>query len=203
MVELWWPDREVSLVEVPDRYIDEFDLHLKRGTRDEIDGWVHVVGAPVGSEIKVSLDKDGLTTGVTGKTEADGKAQIHFVDAKLQLWSPEHPVLYRVVLAAGEDRLEDEMGFRTIETREHNTSERQPIFLKGISVPPRLLSHRPRVSEQDAEALLGWVHELEKLCPLGPLSAQRAHDAACGSHGHTGVVGNTRLLACHFETWWC
>ena len=162
----WWNygglTREVSLVEVPDRYIDEFDLHLKRGTRDEIDGWVHVVGAPVGSEIKVSLDKDGLTTGVTGKTEADGKAQIHFVDAKLQLWSPEHPVLYRVVLAAGEDRLEDEMGFRTIETRGTQILlNGQPIFLKGISVHAEAPYRTGRAfSEQDAEALLGWVHEL-------------------------------------------
>lgn len=88
--------REVSLVEVPDRYIDEFDLHLKRGTGDEIEGWVHVVGAPTGSEIKVTIEKEGQTTGVTGKTESDGRAQIHLLDGKLQLWSPEHPVLYRV-----------------------------------------------------------------------------------------------------------
>jgi len=119
----WWNygglTREVSLVEVPDRYIDEFDLHLKRGTRDEFDGWVHVVGAPVGSEIKVSLDKDGLTTGVTGKTEADGKAQIHFVDAKLQLWSPEHPVLYRVSWRREKTGWKTRWDSETIETAEH------------------------------------------------------------------------------------
>ena len=162
----WWNygglTREVSLVEVPDRYIDEFDLHLKRGTRDEIEGWVHVVGAPTGSEIKVTLDKDGQTTGITGKTEADGKAQIHLVDGKLQLWSPEHPVLYRVILTAGEDRLEDEMGFRTIETRGTQILlNGQPIFLKGISVHAEAPYRTGRAfSEQDAETLLGWVHEL-------------------------------------------
>jgi len=162
----WWNygglTREVSLVEVPDRYIDEFDLHLKRGTQDEIEGWVHVVGAPVGSEIKVTLDKDGQTSGITGKTEADGKAQIHLVDPKLQLWSPEHPALYRVILTAGEDRLEDEMGFRTIETRGTQIFlNGQPIFLKGISVHAEAPYRTGRAfSEQDAETLLGWVHEL-------------------------------------------
>ncbi len=162
----WWNygglTREVSLVEVPDRYIDEFDLHLKRGTRDEIEGWVHVVGAPAGSEIKVTLDKDGQTVGITGKTEPDGRAQIHLVDAKLQLWSPEHPVLYRVILTAGEDRLEDEMGFRTIETRGIQILlNGQPIFLKGISVHAEAPYRTGRAfSERDAETLLGWVQEL-------------------------------------------
>jgi beta-glucuronidase len=162
----WWNygglTREVSLVEVPDRYIDEFDLHLKRGTTDEIEGWVHVVGATTGSEIKVTLEKEGRSTGITAKTEQDGKAQIHLVDANLQLWAPEHPLLYRVILTAGEDRLEDEMGFRTIETRGTQILlNGQPIFLKGISVHAEAPYRTGRAfSEQDAETLLGWVHEL-------------------------------------------
>ena len=162
----WWNygglTREVSLVEVPESYIDEFDLHLRRGTTDEIDGWVHVVGAPIGSEVKVTLEKDGQTTGVTGKTEADGKARIHIQDGKLQLWSPEHPVLYRVKLRGGEDTLEDEMGFRTIETRGTQILlNGQPIFLKGISVHAEAPYRTGRAfSEEDVETLLGWVHEL-------------------------------------------
>src|SRR5271165_3431607 len=162
----WWNygglTREVSLVEVPDRYIDEFDLHLKRGTRNEIEGWVHVVGAPTGSEIKVTLEKEGRSAGITAKTGEDGRAQIHLVDANLQLWAPEHPVLYRVLLMAGEDRLEDEMGFRTIEARETQILlNGQPIFLKGISVHAEAPYRTGRAfSEQDAETLLGWVHEI-------------------------------------------
>jgi len=162
----WWNygglTREVSLVEVPDHYIDEFDLHLKRGTQNEVEGWVHVVGATAGSEIKITFDKDGQSTGITGKTEADGRAPIHLVDAKLQLWSPENPVLYHVILTAGEDRLEDDMGFRTIETRGTQILlNGQPIFLKGISVHAEAPYRTGRAfSEQDAETLLGWVHEL-------------------------------------------
>jgi beta-glucuronidase len=162
----WWNygglTREVSLVEVPDRYIDEFDLHLKRGTTDEIEGWVHVVGAAAGSDIQVTLEKEGQTTTVTGKTEADGIAQVHLLDGKLQLWAPEHPVLYHVTLTAGEDTLEDEIGFRTIEARGAEILlNGQPIFLKGISVHAEAPYRTGRAfSEEDVETLLGWVHEL-------------------------------------------
>jgi beta-glucuronidase len=162
----WWNygglTREVSLVEVPDRFIDEFDLHLKRGTTDEIEGWVHVVGAPAGSEVRVTIDKEGQTSNAEGKTETDGIAQIHLHDAKLQLWSPEHPVLYHVTLTAEEDILADDVGFRTIETRGTEILlNGQPIFLKGISVHAEAPYRTGRAfSEEDAETLLGWVHEL-------------------------------------------
>lgn len=162
----WWNygglTREVSLVEVPASFIDEFDLHLKRGTTDEVEGWVHVVGAVAGTEVKVTLEKDGGSAGATGRTEADGKARIHLSDGKLQLWSPEHPVLYRVKITAGEDALEDEMGFRTIETRGTEIFlNGQPIFLKGISVHAEAPYRTGRAySEEDVETLLGWVHEL-------------------------------------------
>ncbi len=162
----WWNygglTREVSLVEVPERYIDEFDLHLRRGTTDEIEGWVHVVGAPAGSEVRVALEKDGQSAVVTGETETDGRARIHLQVEKLQLWSPEHPALYRVTLKAGEDTLEDEMGFRTIETRGTEILlNGQPIFLKGINVHAEAPYRTGRAySEEDLETLLGWVHEL-------------------------------------------
>ncbi len=162
----WWNygglTREVSLVEVPERFVDEFDLHLKRGTTDEIEGWVHVVGAAAGTEVKVVLEKDGQSTFVTAKSEADGRVRIHLRDGKLQLWSPEHPVLYHVKITAGEDTLEDEIGFRTIETRGTEILlNGQPIFLKGISVHAEAPYRTGRAySESDVETLLGWVHEL-------------------------------------------
>jgi beta-glucuronidase len=162
----WWNygglTREVSLVEVPDRFIDEFDLHLKRGTRDEIEGWVHVIGAPAGSEVHLTLENQGHTTSTAGKTQLNGVAAIRLVDNTLQLWSPEHPVLYHAVLAAAGDRLEDDIGFRTIETRGTEILlNGQPIFLKGINIHAEATYRTGRAySEQDVRTLLGWVHEL-------------------------------------------
>ena len=44
----WWNYggliRDVYLVDVPNYYIDTFDLRLKRGTTNHIEGWVHVEG---------------------------------------------------------------------------------------------------------------------------------------------------------------
>jgi beta-glucuronidase len=163
----WWNygglTREVSLVEVPARYIDEFDLHLKRGTRDEVEGWVHIADAPAGSEVHLTLSaNEGVATEVTAKTRSDGRALIHLQNADLQLWSPEHPVLYHAVLATPDDRLEDDIGLRTIEVRGTEiVLNGQPIFLKGISIHAEAPYRTGRAySEQDVETLLGWVHEL-------------------------------------------
>ncbi len=55
----WWNyggiTRDVSLVEVPEQFIDDFDLHLQRGSKNVIEGWVHLEGAANGTEITVSI----------------------------------------------------------------------------------------------------------------------------------------------------
>lgn len=146
----WWNygglTREVSLVEVPEYYIDEFDLHLKRGTKDEIEGWVHVAGASTGSEIELNLELGRQTSSAIGKTDASGRAEIHLQDSRLQLWSPEHPALYHVTLSAVGDKLEDDIGFRHIETRGTQILlNGQPIFLKGVNAHAEAPSHRSRL----------------------------------------------------------
>ncbi len=34
--------RDVSLVDVPEKFIDDYDVHLKRDTKDNLAGYVHV-----------------------------------------------------------------------------------------------------------------------------------------------------------------
>jgi beta-glucuronidase len=162
----WWNyggiTGELSLIEVPERFFDEFDLHLKKGMRDEIEGWAHFAGAPAGTEVTLSMQEQDRTIRMTSKTDADGRATLHFADAHLRLWSPDQPALYTITLTAGEDRLEDEMGFRSIEVRGTQILlNGQPIFLKGINIHAEAPLHGGRAySEQDAETLLGWAHEL-------------------------------------------
>jgi beta-glucuronidase len=162
----WWNyggvTGDVSLVEVPEKFIDEFDLHLKKGTRNEIEGWAHVEGAAAGTEVTLELQEEGHPIRASGKTDGEGRVGLQVVDEGLRLWSPEHPVLYRITLTAGEDRLEDEIGFRSIETRGTQIIlNGQPIFLKGINMHAEAPVRGGRAySEQDAETLLGWAHEL-------------------------------------------
>ncbi len=162
----WWNygglTRDVWLVELPEHFIDDFDLHLKRGTKDQIDGWAHVEGVPAGTDIKITIANNAHNSTVNAKTGADGVAEIHLHDDKLQLWSPDHPTLYHVTLSVVDDKLEDDIGFRTIETRGAEILlNGQPIFLKGINIHAEAPIRTGRAySDKDAETLLGWVREL-------------------------------------------
>src|SRR5207253_5087008 len=55
----WWNyggiTRDVLLVEVPDEFIDDFDLHLQRDSKTVIEGWVHLEGAAGGTQITVCI----------------------------------------------------------------------------------------------------------------------------------------------------
>jgi beta-glucuronidase len=162
----WWNygglTREVSLVEVSEQFIDDFDLHLKRGTKDQLEGWVHVAGGSAGTEVKINMGNASSGPVAAAKTGSDGRALFQIRDEKLQLWSPEHPTLYHVTLSAGDDKLEDDIGFRAIETRGTEILlNGQPIFLKGINIHAEAPIRTGRAySEKDAETLLGWVREL-------------------------------------------
>ena len=159
----WWNygglTREVSLIQVPDAFIDQYDLHLAR-TRDAIEGWIHVLGGQAASSVKVEIPE--LNASNTAKVDENGRAQIQFAIKGLQPWSPEDPKLYKLTLRAGDDTINDLVGFRTIETRGTTILlNGKPIFLRGISIHAEAPYRTGRAySEKDAETLLGWAREL-------------------------------------------
>ncbi len=66
----WWNygglTREVSLIEVPEAFIDQYDLHLERGAKvRQIEGWVHVEGAQPGERVEVEIPELGAKTSAT------------------------------------------------------------------------------------------------------------------------------------------
>jgi beta-glucuronidase len=81
---------------------------------------------------------------------------------KLSRWSPDTPKLYKVELHAGQDSIEDLIGFRTIETRGTEILlNGKPIFLRGVSIHAEAPYRTGRAySDKDAETLLGWAKEL-------------------------------------------
>ena len=160
----WWNygglTRPVSLVTVPDTYIDDESLQLQRGSSDQLEGYVHVAGAEAGMHVTLRipdlhLEKDAVT-------DTNGRAAFSFAAPGLELWSPDHPRLYQVDFAAGPDHLTDSIGFRTIEVRgDQILLNGQPIFLRGISYHDEAPYRSGRAwSEQDAQTLLGWAKEL-------------------------------------------
>jgi beta-glucuronidase len=164
----WWNygglTRQVYLVDVPQSYIDDYSLQLKRGSGDQIEGYVHVVGAGAGTTVSLRIPE--LNIAKQAATDGDGNAKFSLSPQNLVRWSPEHPKLYRIQMKAGpsplEDSLDDDIGFRTIEVQgDKILLNGKPIFLRGINLHAEAPYRGGRAwSQQDAATLLGWAHEL-------------------------------------------
>jgi beta-glucuronidase len=102
-----------------------------------------------------------LARSVTVRSDARGFAAIE-LEANVALWSPENPKLYDVTFSAQSDRVQDRLGFRTVETRGADILlNGKPIFLRGISLHEQAPLREGRAfSEADGRTLLGWVKEL-------------------------------------------
>jgi beta-glucuronidase len=89
----WWNygglTRSVSLIEVPEAFIDRYDLHLKRGEGSTIEGWVHVEGGQQGAKVEVEIPELGARTSAI--TDSNGRALIQTQVQGLERWSPETP----------------------------------------------------------------------------------------------------------------
>ena len=181
----WWNygglTGEVSLVSVPQSYIDDESLTLDKGANraangsaaaggeDRITGYVHLVGAQPGQSVALRIP--ALHVEQTAKVDAEGRAAVDFRVKGLERWSPDRPKLYAVEWKAGADALKDEVGFRTIEVQgDQILLNGKPIFLRGVSlhaeVPRPASEGRPATtgrawSDEDAERLLGWAKEMD------------------------------------------
>jgi len=159
----WWSyggiTRDVELVEVPEVFIQDYWVQLARGSENEVSGWVQVNGAK--SSQKVTLEIPEAHVRESFSSDANGRASFRFT-AKLELWSPEHPKLYDVILTSGGEIVRDQIGFRTIEVQGAKILlNGKPIFLRGISMHEEAPFREGRAfSPEDAQTLLGWVKEL-------------------------------------------
>lgn len=151
--------RDVSLVDVPDKFIDDYDLHLNHD-RTSIEGYVHVLNAGAGTQATVAISELNVTASVP--LDAEGRGIVKLEPKDLKLWSPEQPKLYKVELSSGEDKLEDEMGFRTIQVEGTKILlNGKPVFLRGISIHAEAPYRSGRAySDQDVSTLLGWAKEM-------------------------------------------
>jgi beta-glucuronidase len=152
--------RGVSLVEVPDTFIQDYFIQLAKGSQSEIAGWVKLDGtAGASQQVSIEIPEAGIKQTVT--TDGQGYADFHF-PANLELWSPENPKLYQVNLSTSGDSVTDQIGFRTIETRGAQILlNGKPIFLRGVSMHEEAPFKGGRIfSPEDDEILLKWAKEL-------------------------------------------
>jgi len=151
--------RDVQLVETPASYIADYFIHLKKGTTDQIEGWIQLGGE--GKAQRVTIQIPGANINYKVSTDAGGRAPIQF-PAKLNLWSPENPKLYQVKLMSETDTLSEEIGFRDIQVKGTDILlNGKPVFLKGVNFHEEIPQRKGRAySEADALQLLGYAKEL-------------------------------------------
>ena len=160
--------RDVSLVELPKAFIDDYDIHLKHEAAFQnttaISGYIHVVDAPAGTSVTLRIPEAGVDT--TLKTDANGRAPFEVKANKLTLWAPESPKLYKVELASGtgegQDKLTDDIGFRDI--RVDGTKillNGKPIFLYGANEHAEAPYRTGRVTnQQDVDNIFAYLKDL-------------------------------------------
>ncbi len=159
----WWNygglTREVKLIETPATFVHDYFIQLQKGSQDQIDGWVKLNGAKLAQKIAIRIPEARISKSFA--TDANGFARIHF-DASLILWSPDNPKLYEVAIETETDRVLDQIGFRSIETKGSEILlNGRPIFLRGVCIHEEAPFRGGRAySREDAVTLLGWAKEL-------------------------------------------
>ncbi|MFA6596662.1 MAG: glycoside hydrolase family 2 TIM barrel-domain containing protein [Ignavibacteriaceae bacterium] len=159
----WWNyggiTRDVDLIDVPDTFIKDYFLQLKKNSLNEIFGWVQLEGKETLQEIKIEIPEVRKTIKI--KTDENGFAEFHF-SVDLKLWSPENPKTYTIKIISQTDSIEDKIGFRSIDTRGNELLlNGKSIFLRGISLHEEAPFGGGRAnSEKDADTLLNWAKQL-------------------------------------------
>ncbi len=167
----WWNyggiTRDVKLVKVPKVYLEDYSLQLAKseGVKNkyrQICFSAKLSQAEIGHQVLIHIPELQLKQLLTTDAEGQVTAMLRVPAKKLQLWSPENPKLYRVELSLDNSTIGDEIGFRTIETRDKQILlNGKPIFLKGISIHEEKPNGGGRAnSAEDARTLLSWAKEL-------------------------------------------
>jgi beta-glucuronidase len=166
----WWNyggiTRDVKLVEVSQTFIQDYMIQLKKPepgkapvVNPEVSGWVKLNNAKPGENITISIPELKFKKQITATGNI---TEVSFNLPKVQLWSPENPKLYRVIITTTADKVEDKIGFRTIEAfGKQVLLNGKPIFMRGICIHGEIPQDERRAySEQDAKQLLGQARGL-------------------------------------------
>ncbi|MBW4888162.1 beta-glucuronidase [Mucilaginibacter sp. HMF5004] len=163
----WWNyggiTREVNLVEVPGSMIQDYVIQLKKpettNAAPEVEGWIKLNHAAANETATVEIPE--LKMKKTFPVNGDNCA-VNFKLPGVQLWSPENPKLYKVVITTSADKVTEKIGFRTIETKgKQLLLNGKPLFMRGICIHgENPVEGRRAYTSKDAAMLLSWAKEL-------------------------------------------
>lgn len=162
----WWNyggiTRDVQLVMVPKSFIRDYSVQLAKSSialeEKTIEGWIKMNGA-VAQNVTIEIPELKLKKEVAVNGDS---AAFRFSIPQLQLWSPQTPKLYEVVLTSASEKLSDKIGFRTIEVQGTQLLlNGKPLFLRGICQHEEIAAEGRRAySRADAIKIFKQVKEL-------------------------------------------
>lgn len=158
----WWNyggiTRSVHIVKVPKSYISDYSLQANKEDSKFIEGWIKIENAKENEQVILNLPEL--------KQKVKLNAKNGYVNFKIKaapiLWTPETPILYKVVISTENDLVQDEIGFRTIEAIGHKILlNGKEIFLKGVCIHEEAPYGLGRIiSKEQNLILLNWAKEL-------------------------------------------
>jgi beta-glucuronidase len=150
--------RDVNLIVTPNSYIEDYFIQLGKHSMNSVTGWIKLKS---GNSSKVRILIPELKLDNTYMTGQNGIAEVSFSTA-LQLWSPETPRLYNVIIESETDTIMDRIGFRNIEVSGTQILlNDKPIFIRAVNIHEERPMKAGRAnSTADARTLLGWAKEL-------------------------------------------
>ena len=156
--------RDVKLIEVPKTFVSNYFLSLDKNTLDsktkQINGKLELNGKTFPDKARIEIPE--LKVDEEVDVAADGTCNFTISVKNIELWSPKNPKLYEVSISAANDKVSDQIGFRTIETEGKKILlNGKQIFLRGISLHDENPLRADRAnSVEDAKLVLGWAKEL-------------------------------------------
>jgi beta-glucuronidase len=152
----WWNygglTRPVWLVVVPETYLHDYTLRFS----DPADGPRIDLSAALdgpdraGRPVTFSIAELGLRATVAA--DADGRAAVTFRPPAVRRWSPADPKRYEVVIEAGDDRLVQPVGLRTLAVRGTEILlNGEPVFLRGICLHEEAFDAQGRRATGEAD----------------------------------------------------
>lgn len=161
----WWNyggiTRSVIITELPETHINDYYIGVSSDTEGSIGGYVEVKATKkeIPDYVLISIPELGIKSEILPDQDGVARFTLH---GSPTFWSPEAPKLYDVEISFLEDRVSDQIGFRTISVNKDEIYlNGSPIFLKGISIHEESPLNEGRAwSAADALVTLSWAKEL-------------------------------------------
>lgn len=160
----WWNyggiTRDVMLINLPENHVEDYFIRLDEDNPKQIAVDVKMSQPRAGVKVAVKIPELGKT--LEGETDAAGTFKGTVKPKNLRLWAPDAPYLYDIEVSGGDDKVKEEIGFRTISTDGTKILiNGKPAFMRSISFHEEIPMRMGRAtSKADSEVLLGEALDL-------------------------------------------